>query len=242
MKRIGTGAQAKVYLCDGKAIKVFEEGYDKAVAFYEAAVTAQIEHTGLPIARVHEVFEYNGQIALKLDYIDGVSLNDCMLADLDNTWHYLDLMIELQILVHSKEAYLPVTQYGRLKKNISDNPHLSDDLQKRLLSRLDHLPMSKHLCHGDFHGANIIKSDEQYFIIDWIDAVTGHPDGDVCRTYMLYFFYVPEIAETYLDRYCTKVGKDRADILSWLPVVAAARLSEGNLKETEQIFTWISEL
>lgn len=240
--KIGDGAQAEVYLSQGKAIKLFKPEYDKVQIFYEAMITSLVEQTGLPIAKVHEVLNVENQGAMSMDFIEGISLIDCLLKDTERTMFYIDKMVEIQIDIHSKMVQLPYTLKDRLKEKIIANTKISVMQKERVLKRLHELPDGNSLCHGDYHGYNILQHEHQYFIIDWIDATNGCEDGDVCRTYMLYCFYAPEIAQLYLDTYCKKQGKVKNEVLEWLPVIAAARLSENNVSEQEKILSWLQDI
>lgn len=73
-----------------------------------------------------------------------------------------------------------------------------------------------------------------------MDSTYGCADGEACRTYMIYSFYAPELAELYLTLYCKETGKERHRILAWLPVVATARLSENITNEQEKIMALIN--
>lgn len=240
--KIGTGAQANVYLYKNIAIKVFNHGYDKASVFYEAMITSLIENVGLPIAKAHEVVYIKDKIAIKMDYVEGVTLNEWILADNDNVNKYVDIMVDLQIEIHSKNIHMPISLNNKLKEKITGNMDINESKREKLLKVLDRLPEGNSLCHGDFHGNNIMKTDNQYYIIDWIDATNGCANADVCRTYMLYLFYYSEIAELYLETYCTRTGKSKKDVLEWLPIIAAARLCEKNEEEKEKIFSLIQNI
>lgn len=205
-------------------------------------ITSLIENAGLSIAKVHEVLNINNRITIKMDYIEGITLNECLLSDIDNANKYVDIMVDLQIEMHSKNIQLPLSLKNRLKEKIIWNISINESKKNKLLEILDRLPDGKSLCHGDFHGYNIIKHDNRYYIIDWIDAASGCANADVCRTYMLYLFYSSEFAELYLDTYCTKTGKHKKDVLEWLPIIAAARLCEKNEEEKEKIFSLIENI
>lgn len=240
-RRIGTGAQAEVFLSGDSAIKLFKPGYDKASVFYEATVTALIEQTGLPIAKVREVREMDGRLALRLEYIAGESLNGRIAEDPGHASDYLKQMVELQLAVFSRTAALPFSRKRTLKERIENNSHIAEADRESLLRRLTALPEGHQLCHGDFHGYNIILQGDKPYIIDWIDAASGCPEADVCRTYMLYSFYRPDLAQAYLQLYCAVTGKSQSAVLDWLPVVAAARLAEGNPGEEETIRGWMQK-
>lgn len=238
---IGKGAQATVYNIDNYAVKIFSKNYNKTDAFYEALIMSVIEDSGLPIAKVNEVLNIDRHLAIKMDYIDGNSLSDIISQDKGNISLYIKQMAELQILVHSKKISLVFKFKDKLKVKIQ-NTFLDVEKKEKLYAILSSLPDGDTLCHGDFHGNNIICKKDQYYIIDWIDASNGCPAGDVCRTYMIYCFYSPDIAELYLTAYCDKSGLKREEILVWLPVVAAARLSENFSHETELIKKWINNI
>lgn len=240
--KVGEGAQADVYLYNNNAIKVFKEDYNKAFVFYEAMVTSFIENSGLLIAKVHEVLNIDNKIAIKMDYIEGYNLNECLLSDINNAQKCIDIMVDLQIDIHSKKLKLPLSLKDKLKEKISVNTIIDSNKIKKLLEILNELPEENSLCHGDFHGNNIINNCNGYYVIDWIDATNGCASADVCLTYMIYSFYSKELANMYLDTYCTKSKRSQKDILGWLPVVAAARLSENNENEKKAILKWIENI
>jgi len=239
---IGTGAQAEVYLLENQAVKVFKHNYDRTEVFYEAMVTSAIEKTNLPIAKVHQVINVEDRMAIVMEYIKGASLQDHIQRDFENLQKYISDMVYLQMEIHSKRAKLPINLKDKLRNRITNSDSLSTLEKEKLVSRLNNLPEGDTLCHGDYHGYNIIEQDGQYFIIDWIDAANGNPDGDVCRTYMLYSFYDDKLAEIYLNTYCGIAEKSRNDILLWLPVVAAARLEDENFNEKEKIYKWLNAM
>lgn len=96
--KIGTGAQADVYLYKNSALKVFKEGCNKAFIFYEAMINSFVESTGLSVARVHEVIDINNRIAMRMDYIEGVTLNECLLADIENANKYMVIIVSIKDL------------------------------------------------------------------------------------------------------------------------------------------------
>ena len=88
------------------------------------------------------------------------------------------------------------------------------------------MPDGDRLCPGDFHPINVLGQNSRPMVIDWPDACCGDPAADVCRSYLLLTLHAEVIAEPYLDAYCGNTNMPRANILDWLPYVAAARLAE----------------
>lgn len=239
-EQIGKGAQAVVYRDGEYAVKVFHEGVEKYIVFYEAMVNSVIELTGLPIAKYHEVLNLDGRMAVKMEYIKGKSLNDCIFAEPERMEEYIQMMVNLQIAVHETRAALPFTLKGRLRDRISGNDLIEESAKTKVLALLEKMPEGSALCHGDFHGYNIIVDSGRCTIIDWADVSIGFEDADVCRTYMLYYFYAKEAARMYLDIYCGSRNKGTDEVLRWLPVIGAARLSENNNQEKDIIMKWIN--
>ncbi len=239
--KIGSGAQAEVFELEGCTYKVFRQGYGKAGVYYEAALVSAVEEIGLPTAKIHQVFESEGQMVIEMDYIRGKTLSDIFYSGQMSVQEYLETLISLQSRVHSTTLILPAKTKINLENRIVTGK-LAESTKRRLLHALEQLPVETSLCHGDFHGHNILCRDKEYFFIDWIDASNGCKHADVCRTYMLYSFHSPDLAEKYLDMYCSIESTDKQHVLQWLPVVAAARLNDNNCHEFEKIFSWIGSL
>lgn len=72
-------------------------------------------------------------------------------------------------------------------------------------------------------------------IIDWLDATSGPPAADVCRSYLLMLHHMPELAELYLEARVKGAEFGRTDVLDWLPAQAAARLDENVPDEVERL-------
>lgn len=219
---VGRGAQAAVYARDDIAVKVYRAGYPQAYVFYEAMIMSYIGTTDLPIAKAHEVLNVNGQMAIRMGRVTGRSLNAVMAETPEKTPEILDKIVALQRQVHGKSVFLPVRLRDKLRIAIGENAGLETSQKKALLRSCETLPEGDALCHGDFHGDNILLDDGKYAIIDWIDASTGCAAGDACRTYLDYSLEAPEIADLYLNKYCAATGSRKEEVLRWLPVQAGS--------------------
>lgn len=222
----GRGAQADVYARNDVAVKVYRAGYPKAYAFYEAMIMSYIEAADLPAPKVYEVLRVNGQMAVRMSRVMGRSLNAIMAEKPEKVPEIIDKIIELQRQTHAKRIFLPIRLKDKLRILISGNAALDANLKKDLLASLEKLPEGDALCHGDFHGDNILCHNGTYAIIDWIDASTGCALGDACRTCLDYSLENRSLADLYLDRYCAATGSKKEDVLLWLPVQAGSMLGE----------------
>lgn len=237
-KLIGKGAQADVYAVDNKAIKVFKEQCSKTEVFYEALINSMVESLNLPVPKIYEVIQIENKMAIVMDLIEGTSMQQVILNDMNNLALYIDKIIDLQIKIHSINISVPgfPTMKDRLKQRISQSPILDNSQKENLQGLLNGFDFGTSLCHGDFHFMNLIKTDQNIVIIDWVDTTSGSPEADLCRTYLLYELHSPKgFADIYLDVYCKKTNKKRGDILKWLPIIAGARLTEKNESEKGQL-------
>ena len=101
--------------------------------------------------------------------------------------------------------------------------------------------MPKHvkLCHGNFMPENIILSDKGTYVVDWVAARQGNASADVGKTYLLLCLKMPDIAEKYLNLFCEKTGTSKRYVQEWLPIVAAARVTENRPEERDLLMKWI---
>ncbi|MFY9401992.1 MAG: aminoglycoside phosphotransferase family protein [Candidatus Omnitrophota bacterium] len=235
----GKGAQAVVYVRDDIAVKVFNVGYLKPFVFYEAMVMTYIEDAGLPTPKIYEVLAVNGQMALKMSRAKGESLDDIMLKDSGKIPAILDKMIDLQRQIHKKSIPAIIGLKQKLKFIITGNSALTFEQKTDLLKLTDTLPEGSGLCHGDFHGRNILYNGKDYTIIDWIDVASGCVLGDVCRTYLIYALEAQYIADLYLEKYCTATGALKRDILCWAPVYAGSLIGQINEKYNKRLLEFL---
>ncbi len=232
---LGAGKQAEVRTYGNAAAKLYGAGASKHRPLREAANQSFAETIGLPVPRVHAVRQIAGHWAIVMDRIAGGSFADAVERNPPSLPQYLERMVLLHLSLHHHAAIPLAGLRQRLIANIQVAPGLADGNRDRLLARLCDMPDGDRLCHGDFHGRNILGNLEHPVIIDWLDATRGEPLADVCRSYVLMWPSAPELALSYLEAYCALAGKAPQDVLRWLPFVAAARLAEDVPQEAETL-------
>ena len=232
---IGRGAQADVYLIDNRAVKIFKDVFAQADAYCEANIQERAYQLGLPVPRIYEVKKINGQMAIIMEYIMGTPLSTVMQNDMHNVRNYIKTSVDIQLNVNARKADGFPSQKDKLVKNIKNTPLLDDKTKEILVGKTDCLDTEDRLCHGDFHVLNLIKTVNDIKIIDWMDASSGSAAVDACRTYLLYLLYRNDVADLYLNMYCSESEYIRDDIINWLPVVAGARLNEKTSKMELQL-------
>ena len=229
-----------IYRDGDKCIKVFNEDYSKADVLNEALNQARIEETGLNIPKIHEVTTVDGKWAIVSDYIEGKTLAELMAEDEDKTEEYINLLVDIQLEIHSKTCPLLNKLKDKMSRKISET-ELDATTRYELHTRLEGMPKHKKVCHGDFNPSNIIiTKDGTPYIIDWSHATQGNASADVARTYLLFCLNGDtENAKKYLEIFCKKSNTAKQYVEKWMPIVAASQSVKGNEKEREFLLSWV---
>lgn len=248
-KPIALGRTAEIYAWEeSQVLKLFQDWFSADGVEYEAQIARAVHTSGLPVPAVGEVVEINGRLGLIYERVVGPSMSEYLET---KPWMFLRaarVLAELHADMHASNILpeLP-SQRQRLEDKIRSAAVLPPDLRQAGLRSLDQMPDGDRLCHGDFHPGNILMTARGPIIIDWIDATRGNPVADVARTWvMLSALSAPGLSipwfvkvllswflKTYLKRYFQLQPSDQQQFTAWLPIVAAARLSE-NISEIQE--------
>lgn len=230
-----------VYRSEDKVIKLFDETYSQSDVLNEALNQSRVYETGLPIPKVLEVCKIDGKWAIITEYIEGKPLSRLMQENPDKIDEYLDMFVELQLLVHSKKSPLLNKLKDKMNRKISESP-LDATTRYELHTRLDSMPKHAKVCHGDFNPSNIIVTPKgELYILDWAHATQGNASADASRTYLLFCLAGDEVvANKYLDIFCKKSDTAKQYVQRWMPIVAASQLVKGNPDEREFLLRWAS--
>jgi Ser/Thr protein kinase RdoA (MazF antagonist) len=232
---IGSGRVAEVFEYGDRVAKLYRDPAARTPAFIEGALVAIVGDHGLPTPAVYAVGQYAGRWGLVMDRAPGEPLARFAQGQPELVPDAIVDMVSLHLRMHERpEPRLPSLK-ARLADRIGRATQLTAEHQQKLLAGLAAMPAGDRLCHGDFHPFNIIGMPGQTMIIDWLDASTGHPAADVCRSFVIMLRAVPELAENYVERYAALSGISREEIFAWLPFVAAARLAEGIAEDEEML-------
>lgn len=237
---IATSETVDIYKNGNMVIKVFKEGCPKTMALYEALTHSRVEATGLRIPTIHEVSVIDSRWAIHMDCIEGKTLADVMKEDPANIEKYVNEMVDLQLEIHSKIVPKLSKLKDKMARQINDLDCIDDTVKYELLTRLDSMPKHTKLCHGNFTPENIIQNKNGTYIVDWVAARQGNASADVGRTYLLLSLKMPDIAEMYLNLFCEKTHTSKKYVQDWLPIVAAAQLTENKLEEKELLMKWVN--
>ena len=233
---------AKTVYRDGDlCIKVFNEEFSKADVLNEALNQARIEEIGLNIPKIQEVTKIDGKWAIVSDFISGKTLQQLMDEDPDKKDEYLNMFVDLQLEVLSKNCPLLNKLKDKMNRKIS-LAELDATTRYDLHTRLNGMPKHNKVCHGDFNPSNIIiAEDGTPYIIDWSHATQGNGAADAARTYLLFWLKGDiETAKKYLEMFCEKSDTAKQYVQKWMPIVAASQSVKGNEQEREFLLSWVN--
>ena len=240
-KIIAVRTNKTIYRDGDMCIKVFNEEYSKADVLNEALNQARIETTGLNIPKIREVTMIEGKWAIVTDYIEGKTLSQLMAEDPENLDKYLEILVDVQMNIHSKKCPLLTKLKDKMHRKISSTT-IDATTRYELHTRLEGMPKHNKVCHGDLWPSNvIITEDGTPFVIDWAHATQGNASEDVARTYLLFCLNGNrEAAEKYLDLFCKKSDTAKQYVQKWMPIVAASQSVKGNEEEREFLMSWVN--
>lgn len=238
---VAVRANKTVYRDGDRCIKLFSEGYSKALILNEALNQARIEETGLNIPKILEVTTVNGRWALISEYIEGKTLSELMAEEPEKKQEYLEEFVALQLEVQSKTCPMLTKLKDKMNSKISQTS-LDATTRYELHTRLESMPNHKKVCHGDFNPSNVVvTTDGTKYILDWAHATQGNASADAARTYLLFCLDGDEAtAKKYLDLFCRKSDTARQYVQKWMPIVAASQSVKGNEREREFLLRWVN--
>lgn len=248
---IARGRTAEIFAWQrGQVLKLFHPWMSRAAVEQEATIARAVRSSDLPVPAPGKVLQVDDRWGLTYERIEGQSLLSGLVQ---RPWQIPGALCQLAVLhrqVHGRSIPgLPLLK-DRLAHKIARAALPDEGIRARALARLDASPAGDVLCHGDFHPDNVLVTSSGPVIIDWIDATLGDPAADVARTVLLLSGGAPPpgvrfsahlialrmIARwAYLREYERNCPGIRERASAWLPVVAAARLSEGIEEEQAQL-------
>ncbi len=241
---IGIGRTAEVYAWgDGQILKLYRPEMPREWVAHEARVGRIVAEAGLAAPTVGDVIELEGRLGIIYERIAGPSMLDALARRPWTLFRGARQFAEVHAAMHGcRRPELPA-QRAALIRAIEHAPALPETTRQRVLDAMARLPDGDAVCHGDYHPDNIIVSSRGLIVIDWMTATHGNPAADVARTVLL--FRVAVLLEgmpaakrimtqlfrraflaVYLRAYRGLRPVSDAEIEAWIPVLAAARLTE----------------
>jgi len=247
---IAYGRTAEIYdWQDGQVLKLFYDWFGLESIEYEARIARAIHTSGLPVPWVGEIVRVNDRNGLVYQRVNGVPMSKVLSRKPWLIYRAARRTAELHFEMHAipLQADIP-SQRERLTSKIRAARALPEDLRIKTLAALEALPEGDRLCHGDFHPNNILVTAQGETVIDWIDVTLGNPLADLARTTIILLGAAARQSTNpleigfnrwfnaiYLRNYFKCKPGSSEEYHRWLPVIAAARLSE----EIPELEAWL---
>ncbi|WP_058302751.1 phosphotransferase family protein [Gorillibacterium timonense] len=258
-KMIGQGRTANVFDWEeGKVIKLFHEGFNKDWIEREYRMAKNVHEVGVSSPEVYELVETEEGVGIVFAKVSGESMFDLMQKAPWKLKQSARTLARLHAQMHASHTeHLPL-QKEDLPERIRHGAEFLGEHAESIIRYLDKLPQGDSVCHGDFHPGNLMEDHGNWMVLDWTNAESGNPAGDVARTLiMLRSPYMPpgtnwltgklskafksRLESVYLNEYLRISGMPLADIEAWMLPVAAARLREQVPGEREWLLGLIRE-
>ncbi len=244
---VDRGATTEVFRIDcGKVVNLYDRGTAEEAVRREFAASLFAFEQGILTPEPLKIIETEERYGAVFREVRGCAMLSAIAADPSMTVPHISELARLHRDLHRR----PGNVMGRHQREVLSTRlehiswlSLSDAAEIR--ERLRGLPDGSRLCHGDFHPGNILLAGERAWIIDWMDATSGHPVGDVARTALLLRYGslpggTPEevrlclsqirrqMMQIYLHRYAAgRVGLI-PEVRRWMVPVAAVRLTRSS--------------
>ncbi|MEE4194381.1 MAG: phosphotransferase [Anaerolineae bacterium] len=252
LQRIAIGHTAEVYEYQpGWVLKLFKANYSRGHVEYEFRIHQAVQNAGIPVPKAgDEILEIDGRFGILYEKVNGQPMARILEKQPWKFFAYARKLAQLHVQMHADPMQadgLP-TMKERLRRGVNEIEEMPPDFRDRLFQVMDRLPDGSRLCHGDFHVENVLVDGDDFYIIDWVDAAIGSPTADVARTSIILLgaastlpkvlgWLLVRMHAVYLEEYARLHPFDREEYQHWLPVIAAARLSEGLTDQQE----WLIE-
>lgn len=243
--RIAVGRTSEVFgFGDGRVLKLLLPAFER-LGEHEAAVAALVARVYPGAPACLGTVMVDGRFGLIYERIDGPSMQE----HLDRRLWQLDRMArtfaELHAAMHTADGNGLPDQLSTLREAIERARRmLRPSAVDAALARVSHLQPGTSVCHGDLHPGNVLLAPDRAVVIDWENARSGNPAGDVARSLYLFRdsplgdpsnaiarvalgFLRRRFARLYLARYRELRPLDDGELRAWRLPILAARMAEG---------------
>lgn len=234
-KMIGVGNTANVYEWEeGKVVKLFHKGYSNEAVEKEYHNAIAIKDMDFGKPKAYEMIFYDDKIGIIYDRMVGESLLDWIMKTGDVQQCAIYMANLHKTILHNKIGNV-MSYKDFLKQHLPSLSSLEE--QNEILRLIDKLPDGDTLCHGDFHPGNILLSDGNTYVIDFMNVCYGNLLYDIARTvYLVEYTPVPAEAKdrdmllrfkkSLSDFYLLHMNVTREMIQDYLFVISKVRKGE----------------
>lgn len=257
--KLNEGRTAEIYEIDENHIlKLFFPNTPKNWIEHEYKTALLVADIYKSAPKVYEKYEFNNRQGIIYERIYGCELGELLKENPFRCINFGLALADIHIAIHNiKNENLP-SQKEIYFKSIEESRDTLGDLTNKLLEQLNNMKFDNSLCHGDLHLENIILSNGNYKVIDWMNASRGCGLADVCRSIIMLEtpfssrnagiidkFFIKSILwiikNVFVKKYCKYTNTSHKEIKQYLAIVAAARIKENIPGEKEWLIKIIKK-
>ena len=187
LTRIAEGREAEIFEWqDGRVLRLFRGQRSSESLDHEAEAMRAARAVVPLVPAVYEMVEIEGRSGIVMERVDGPDYITLLGSKPWQVYSAGTTLGKVQAQLH--EVVAPDTLEplrDRIRRVVTTNPLVPEDVRGIVLPVLDKLPDGDRLCHGDFHPGNLLKSSRGPIVIDWPIVTRGDPVADFARTEML---------------------------------------------------------
>ena len=127
---------ADIYLYDNKVVKVFNDYLPEMESIFEANKQKQAYSCGLPVPEIFNVTKVNGKQATIMEYVEGRTLGNLLLEDMEQAEYYFSISVDVQQKIHSIIPDTIEPMFDKLSRQIVAAPILETSQKSHLLKKL----------------------------------------------------------------------------------------------------------
>jgi len=236
-----------------KILKLYFDTISVEVIKTEYEINRKISNFKIPTAMCYELIQENGRYGIILDKITGISMMKYMAENPMKSMEQAKKLAILHSSIHAIQNPGLSQNKDQLCQRIDEVSIISNLEKNKIIQYLKKLPDGNSLCHGDFHPENVLLSNKNDFIIDWMTATQGSQCSDVAHTDLLLRYGVsPEdkhgieqfitnmvrnkFADIYINTYIKKTNVHQESIKAWKLPHMASMLNDVMSNSTKEQF------
>lgn len=230
--------ESEISIPTENAMRIFSGKLSKSQMFHNLYIYSQLEEAGLNIPKIKKVFPVDDERwGVLEDNIKGKTLLYEMNESPDSYDEYLDIIVELQTAVYEVTVRDILPHRKMLESHINSLSLINDEKRAELMEILSALPDGDKTIHGNFGPEYVITDTaDTLYVTHWSSVAAGNICADAAMCYLNLSCISTEAAENYLKLFSDKTGCDPDEIRSWIPVMAASKLSVGTASVLQKTF------
>ncbi len=182
---VGKGRTADVHAAGDQVVKLFHKNLDPSLCRREYLANQVANQFKAQAPQVFGQVEEEGRMGILMEHLPGHTLTQLLMENPDQCALLAKRMAQAHLSIHRAQTEDLVNDKDFFAKRLERVKDLTPGEKDAVLTHINGLPQGISLCHGDLHPDNVLATEDQMWVIDWMNGYSGHPAGDVARTYYL---------------------------------------------------------